>query len=318
MDKNEAIKKINEGKTIDEKVDGALYLANVAKNTSAMIFLGDYYYSAEKTELAIAYYKKAIENKNPLGYTRLGFMYYYGKGVQKDYNEAFKLFSRGALEGETTSIIKLSDMYKYGYYVDQNYGTSANILDPLFQRGMKDLMNKKYKNNPIFEVAIRYADLFLTGNSFKKNHRKALNYYILAYKGFSIQENSRDHENKINYCLNNINKLKEELSDLYSEYELLDFAFDHDFTFDYKVDESSALLIFNFTNNELYIDIKNLDFAVYKKVFVKFSDIEKFNKVDYEVLRPNDYRIEKKKLRLYDDESTLMHFEFNDIEMSAE
>ena len=316
MDKNEAIKKINEGKTVDEKVDGALYMANVEKNTSAMIFLGDYYYQTQKLELAIAYYKKAIEHKNPLGYTRLGFMYYYGKGIVKDYNEAFKLFSRGSLEGETTSIIKLSDMYKNGYYVEQNYGTSVNILDPLFQRGMKDLLNKKYKNNPIFEVALRYADLFLNGFHFKKNHRKALNYYILAYKGFLLQDNSKDHMNKINYCLNNINNLKEELSDLYSDYELLDFAFDHDFTFDYKIDEN-ALLIFNFTNNELYIDIKNLNFDIYKQVCVKFSDIKKFNKVDYDVLRPNDYRIEKKKLRLYDDESTLMHFEFENIEMSA-
>ena len=316
MDKNEAIKKINEGKTVDEKVDGALYMANVEKNTSAMIFLGDYYYQTQKLELAIAYYKKAIEHKNPLGYTRLGFMYYYGKGIEKDYNEAFKLFSRGSLEGETTSIIKLSDMYKNGYYVEQNYGTSVNILDPLFQRGMKDLLNEKYQNNPIFEVALRYADLFLNGFHFKKNYRKALNYYILAYKGFLLQDNSKDHMNKINYCLNNINNLKEELSDLYSEYELLDFAFDHDFTFDYKIDEN-ALLIFNFTNNELYIDIKNLNFDVYKQVCVKFSDIKKFNKVDYDVLRPNDYRIEKKKLRLYDDESTLMHFEFENIEMSA-
>ena len=316
MDKNEAIKKINEGKTIEEKIDGALYMANIAKNTSAMIMLGDYYFNTKKIELAIAYYKKAIENKNPLGYTRLGFMYYYGKGIGKDYNEAFKLFSRGALEGETTSVIKLSDMYKNGYYVEQNYGTSVNILDPLFQKGMKDLLNKKYKNNPIFEVALRYADLFLNGYHFKKNLRKALNYYILAYRGFMLQDNSKDHLNKINYCLNNINTLKEELSDLYNDYELLDFAFDRDFTFDYKIDDN-ALLIFNFTNNELFIDIKNLTFDVYKQVNVKFSNIEKFNKVDYEVLRPNDYRIEKKKLRLYDDESTLMHFEFENIEMSA-
>lgn len=316
MDKNEAIKKINEGKTIEEKIDGALYMANIAKNTSAMIMLGDYYFNTKKIELAIAYYKKAIENKNPLGYTRLGFMYYYGKCIGKDYNEAFKLFSRGALEGETTSVIKLSDMYKNGYYVEQNYGTSVNILDQLFQKGMKDLLNKKYKNNPIFEVALRYADLFLNGYHFKKNLRKALNYYILAYRGFMLQDNSKDHLNKINYCLNNINTLKEELSDLYNDYELLDFAFDHDFTFDYKIDDN-ALLIFNFTNNELFIDIKNLTFDVYKQVNVKFSNIEKFNKVDYEVLRPNDYRIEKKKLRLYDDESTLMHFEFENIEMSA-
>lgn len=316
MDKNEAIKKINEGKTIEEKIDGALYMANIAKNTSAMIMLGDYYFNTKKIELAIAYYKKAIEHKNAIGYTRLGFMYYYGKGIEKDYNEAFKLFSRGSLEGETTSIIKLSDMYKNGYYVEQNYGTSINILDPLFQKGMNDLLNKKYKNNPIFEVVLRYADFFLNGYHFKKNLRKALNYYILAYRGFMLQDNSKDHLNKINYCLNNINTLKEELSDLYNDYELLDFAFDHDFTFDYKIDDN-ALLIFNFTNNELFIDIKNLTFDVYKQVNVKFSNIEKFNKVDYEVLRPHDYRIEKKKLRLYDDESTLMHFEFENIEMSA-
>lgn len=316
MDKNEAIKKINEGKTIEEKVDGALYMANIVKNTSAMIMLGDYYFNTQKIELAIAYYKKAIEHKNPLGYTRLGFMYYYGKGIEKDYNEAFKLFSRGSLEGEVTSIIKLSDMYKNGYYVEQNYGTSVNILDPIFQKGMKDLLNKKYKNNPIFEVSLRFADLFLNGYHFKKNLRKALNYYIIAYRGFLLQDDSKDHMNKINYCLNNINILKNEISDLYSDYELLDFAFDHDFTFDYKIDDS-ALLIFNFTNTELFIDIKNLTFDVYKQVSVKFSNIEKFNKVDYEVLRPNDYRIEKKKLRLYDDESTLMHFEFENIEVSA-
>lgn len=108
-----------------------------------------------------------------------------------------------------------------------------------------------------------------------------------------LQDNSKDHLNKINYCLNNINTLKEELSDLYNDYELLDFAFDHDFTFDYKIDDN-ALLIFNFTNNELFIDIKNLTFDVYKQVNVKFSNIEKFNKVDYEVLRPHDYRIEKR------------------------
>ncbi len=317
MDKNEAIRKINEGKTIEEKIDGALYMANILNNTSAMIMLGDYYYNLGKIDLTIAYYKKAIEHKNPLGFTRLGFMYYYGKGVEKKYDEAFKYFSRGALEGETTSILKLSDMYKNGYYVEQNYGTSVNILDPIFQKGMRDLLNKKYENNPVFEVALRFADLFLNGHSFKKNLRKALNYYIIAYRGFLYQNKPSEYNNKINYCLKNINELKEQISDLYSDYELLDFAFDHDFKFDYKINEPEALLIFNFDNSELYVDIKNLTFDVYKQVLIKFSGIEKYNQVDYEVLRPNDYRIEKKKLRLYDDESTLMHFEFENIQMSA-
>lgn len=317
MDKTEALKKINESNNINEKIDGYLYLANVLNNTNAMLILGDYYFNTQKVELAIAYYKKAIENKNPQGYTRLGFMYYYSRGVDKDYMEAFKYFSRGALEGDTTAILKLSDMYKSGAYVEKNYGTSVNILDPLFQKGMKDLLDKKFKNNIIFDVAIRYADLFKNGNHFKKNLRKALKYYILAYRGFIINGETQN-KNKIDYCLNNINTLKEEITDLVSEYELLDFAFDVPFTFDYKISEDVAILIFNFLNNELFIDYNNLDFKIYKKVIAMFTGIEKYNQVDYDVLRPNDYRIEKKKLRLYDDDSTLMHFEFIDFSLSAE
>ena len=317
MTKENAINLINGNTQIEEKVEGYMYLANEEKNTSAMLILGDYYFSRGDIELSIAYFKKAIEHKNPKGYTRLGFMYYYGKGVKKDYEEAFKYFSRGALEGDTTSILKLSDMYKFGYSVEKNYGTSVNIIDPLFQKGMKELLKENYINNPIFEVSIRFADLFKDGLHFKKNLRKALNYYILAYAGFSMQKNSKDIENKKAYCLKNIEELKKIIPDLTSKYELLDFAFDKDFNFDYKVSETSVDLYFNFINKELFIDIDNLSFRVLKQVIAHFDETEKYNQVDYEVLRPNDYRIEKSKMRLYDDESTLMHFEFKNITLSA-
>jgi len=57
--------------------------------------------------------------------TGLGFMYFKGRGVDKDFKEAFKWYSLAAKQGNAFAQSELGVMYMKGEVVDQNYQEAA-------------------------------------------------------------------------------------------------------------------------------------------------------------------------------------------------
>ena len=50
----------------------------------------------------------------------MGYIYYYGRIGEKDYEKAFKYFVKGALDGHLCSLYKTGDFYKNGYFVEKD------------------------------------------------------------------------------------------------------------------------------------------------------------------------------------------------------
>ncbi|MEN6383906.1 MAG: trypsin-like peptidase domain-containing protein [Phycisphaerales bacterium] len=54
----------------------------------------------------------------------LGFMYYHGRGIGQDYNEAAKWFSKSASAGNAKAQYELGKMYENGQSFEQNYNSA--------------------------------------------------------------------------------------------------------------------------------------------------------------------------------------------------
>lgn len=71
-------------------------------------------------EKAMFYYKLAAARGNRQARENLGYCYYYGRGGAPDYEAAFRCFSLGAFEGSAVSLYKIGDMYLKGLYVEKD------------------------------------------------------------------------------------------------------------------------------------------------------------------------------------------------------
>ncbi len=321
MNHEEAISLINNSKELSKIKEGFLYLIEKEKNTSAMIALGNISYNNNDVKSAIKYYKKAADYQNPLGFTMLGYLYYYGKSVEKDYFLAFKYFTKGYLNHEYHSTLKLSDMYKNGYYINQNYRYAESLLEPLFDKGMSDFLKGNIKDNPVFDVSLRYAEGCLKGEGVEKDLEKALEYYTLSYYGFSLLMSDNDIEiyNKLKFSLNNVIKLRKELNkESIDKYTVLDFVLDKKFDFSRVIEDDKVTLKFNFKDKTLYICPELMKCFVLDNIDFTFNNIKKFNQMDYEVMRPIDYQFKENIFRLYDEDNTLLHFEFESFNTSLD
>lgn len=65
----------------------------------------------QNTEIALKYFKKASELNNPVGFSGLGLMYLYGKGINKDYTLSHKYFLAAAEQGWVDGQLQLGNMY---------------------------------------------------------------------------------------------------------------------------------------------------------------------------------------------------------------
>ncbi len=83
-------------------------------------------YFEKDVQKTIAYYRRVIEQPHNSEsqmkqYTRalmnLANLYYYGKEVETDDAEAFRLYTLAAECGSTTAYVRLGDMYQFGYHV---------------------------------------------------------------------------------------------------------------------------------------------------------------------------------------------------------
>jgi TPR repeat protein len=69
--------------------------------------------------------RKAAEKGNMISQTRLGEMYYYGKGVPRDYVEAMKWLLKAAEQGHVDAYYILGFMYEEGKGVAQDHAEAV-------------------------------------------------------------------------------------------------------------------------------------------------------------------------------------------------
>lgn len=129
------------------------YLVEETKSPSYMLELGGYYYGNRYFDLALKYYELAAEYNNVDAISALGYIWYYGRTGEKNYEKAFYYFDKARGMGDTVAAYKVADMYKNGFFVEKDYEKYKSIIEELYPAVRKESMLWE----PLPEVFTRLA-----------------------------------------------------------------------------------------------------------------------------------------------------------------
>lgn len=115
--------------------------------------LGSVHYGDKRFDLALKYYELAASYDYAIAYQCLGYIWYYGRCGTIDYKKAYECYCKAAELGDTVAEYKIGDMYKNGYYVEQNYEKHCEIVEKVYER----IKDKDIFNEPISSVFLRMA-----------------------------------------------------------------------------------------------------------------------------------------------------------------
>lgn len=102
-------------------------------DTQYMVRLGGFHYEKKRFNLALKYYEMADSCGDAWAPEGLGYIWYYGRTGEKDYEKAFRYFSKAAANGFLRSKMKLADMYRNGYYVEKDRDKYCSIIEQLYE-----------------------------------------------------------------------------------------------------------------------------------------------------------------------------------------
>lgn len=181
------------------------YLIEEEKNPADMMWLGGYYYEIHRFDLALKYYEMAAAMDFEEAYECLGYIWYYGRTGEKDYEKAFRYFSRLMEKGHLVATYKVADMYRNGYYVERDTDKYEEIIEELYPK----VKNCRNVFDPIPEVYTRLARI----RKAQGRTEDAIDLYLAA-------RNCLAQRISINAFFGNLNIMKWLIEDLY---ELIEF-----------------------------------------------------------------------------------------------
>lgn len=165
-----------------------------------MMSLGGYYYGIKQFDLALKYYEMASELDLDEADEGLGYIWYYGRTGECDYEKAFKYYSRAMNRGNIVCTYKVADMYKNGYYVKKDHEKYVSIIESLYPK----VKHARYVNEPLPEIYTRLAKI----RTEQGKVREAVRLYMLA-KDFLAQRIKYQH------FFGNLSIMKWLIEDLY-------------------------------------------------------------------------------------------------------
>lgn len=131
------------------------FLFEETKDSAYLVELGGLHYEARRFELALKYYELAAEYNDRFAMTSLGYIWYYGRTGEKDYEKAFHYFDKARRMGDLVAAYKVADMYRNGYYVEQDDQKYRAIIEKLYSKVRK----ARQWNEPLPEVFTRLAKI---------------------------------------------------------------------------------------------------------------------------------------------------------------
>ena len=192
-------------------------------NADAMNDLGCQYYDGgrgfeQSFEKAVRLYKMAADHGNRQAMENLGYCYYYGRDMVPDYEKAFQCFAFGAFNGQLISLYKIGDMYRYGYYVEQNLQQALMIYHRCLAMMTND--DSKYVSGP---VHLRLGDMYLNGLGTEKDCEAALFHYNVAeVMLYQMVKNEYMYKKSLRQAIEGQAKAREELAKNIPEDEWID------------------------------------------------------------------------------------------------
>lgn len=82
--------------------------------------------------------QKGADSGDPWDICKLGERYWSGKGVEKDYNKAFELFSKAAKLGNKVAYWDLARCYDHGWGAPFNPQKAVDLYQEAYQRGVNE------------------------------------------------------------------------------------------------------------------------------------------------------------------------------------
>ena len=131
------------------------FLIEETKDSNYMVELGAMYYEQRHFGLALKYYELAAEYNNLYAISNLGYIWYYGRTGEKNYGKAFYYFDKARQMGDLIAAYKVADMYKNGYFVEQDPEKYKSIIEELYPR-VKDSYSL---DAPLPEIFTRLAGI---------------------------------------------------------------------------------------------------------------------------------------------------------------
>lgn len=115
--------------------EAALFLICETRDPHYMFFLGNAYQNRKDFELAYKYYQMAADHGYEDAYEGLGYIWYYGRLGNTDYQKAFECFSKAV--HNINAQVKVADMYHRGYYVEKDETKYREIIESLYKKCKK-------------------------------------------------------------------------------------------------------------------------------------------------------------------------------------
>ncbi len=215
------------------------FLIEETKDSNCMVALGGLYYESRQFDLALKYYELAAEYNNLSAISCLGYIWYYGRTGEKNYEKAFCYFDKARQMGDLVAAYKVADMYKNGYYVEKDYEKYKAIMEELYP----EVQGAWYPEEPLPEIYTRLARI----RAEEGNVKEALRLYDQAkdFLAMRIQEHPFFGDlNIMKWTVEDIYKLREfdkEDMWLYDLYYLLASPVKVRFRFEDEVHEVEAL-----------------------------------------------------------------------------
>lgn len=131
------------------------FLIHKTKDPDYMVELGSVYYEQRSFDLALKYYEMAAEYDNLYAISNLGYIWYYGRTGERNYEKAFYYFDKARSMGDMIAAYKVADMYKNGYYVQQDMQKYQEIIEELYPK----VKNARRLDAPLPEIFTRLAKI---------------------------------------------------------------------------------------------------------------------------------------------------------------
>ncbi|MBR0137556.1 MAG: sel1 repeat family protein [Erysipelotrichaceae bacterium] len=197
-----------------ELTESLQYLIETTGDYSYAEWLGGIYYQKKIYDLALKYYELAETlGSNWVG-NGLGYIWYYGRTGQVDYQKAYKYFTMTAENRKADkhdrieATFKLADMHKNGYYVEKSWDRYVEIIEDLYE----EVKDDPYMPRP--EVFTRLASI-RTGQG---REDEAIEMYLTAKTDLAWRLGN-------NRFFGDLNRIKWLVNDLYKliEFDPTDF-----------------------------------------------------------------------------------------------
>lgn len=131
------------------------YMISEHPDPGLMMELGGFYYGKRLFDLALKYYEMAASLNYEEANECLGYIWYYGRTGEVNYEKAFKYFKAASQRGNPVARYKIADMYKNGYYVEKDYGKYKTIIEELYD----EYKNNRHLGAPLPEIFTRLANI---------------------------------------------------------------------------------------------------------------------------------------------------------------